>query len=295
MGILNNNRAEIERYKLLAMMNQGASPLRTGLANTVYQLFQTIPGRKDRNTFSEAYQDIMGGWQAYQDYVSSGNKDWKEKYGGSSQMSGLGMLSWAQREAQKNADLGLASAPYFKRFFGTGPDAINVNPWQTNLQAAVVGMNPYDLAIQQEEKYGVHDVLGEFKTDTQSGNISVPTPSNTRNVGPSNRNINTGGGDDKPHPTEVGSSGEPAKSKPTITTSSYSGDPSGRTAKPREKSFSFEDTKSRASRTPTRSRTITPSLFSGGPPSVSSRQSSAQVRSRVRPGYGKPPTRPGGR
>jgi hypothetical protein len=294
MGILNNNRAEIERYKLLAMMNQGASPLRTGLANTVYQLFQTIPGRKDRNTFSEAYQDIMGGWQAYQDYVSSGNKDWKEKYGRSSQMSGLGMLSWAQREAQKNADLGLASAPYFKRFFGTGPDAINVNPWQTNLQAAVVGMNPYDLAIQQEEKYGVHDVLGEFKTDIQSGNISVPTPSNTGNVRPSGGNINTGG-DDTTTVSTTGSkpttitSNRPTggkrntttnvttQTRPTLTTSSYLGDPSGRKAK--SDPFRFEDTKAnrRGWSPPTTSRTTT------------------STASRVRPGYGKPPTRPGGR
>ena len=138
---------------------------------------------------------------------------------------------------------------------------------------------------------------GTHSSSDNTGDSS--TPSNTRNVRPSGGNINTGSDTSDSNITTANTTGSgvttttsgattrptgvnrttnvTTQTRPTIITNPYVGDRSGRKAKPKAKSFAFEDTKSRASRTPTRSRTATPTV------------------SRVRPGYGKPPIRPGGR
>ena len=272
--------ADMEQIKNFLHQNLGAQL--TQAQRDLIKYGSKVPNELARQAYGK------GGWREWLNARTSaghfgpveGMKKWEGRLLGA---SGVPLLAYEMLGKEAGQD----------KWLGSDPAA----GWQKEM------IDPTFSGLPVGMKGGTHS------SSDNTGDSS--TPSNTRNVRPSGGNINTGGddkiitttsnvntgggGDDKPHPPEVGSGGEPAKSKPTITTSSYSGDPSGRTAKPREKSFSFEDTKSRASRTPTRSRTITPSLFSGGPPSVSSRQSSAQVRSRVRPGYGKPPTRPGGR
>ena len=102
VNIPGNNYAEIEKLKMRALMDAGARPLVSALANTGYQFLQSLqPFRADRQTWSKGLQDTIGGWQAYRDVKGWGDQSWKGKYGGSSQLSGLGVLDWARRQERK--------------------------------------------------------------------------------------------------------------------------------------------------------------------------------------------------
>jgi hypothetical protein len=256
-----NNYAEIENLKMRALMDAGARPFASALANTGYQGLQALQlFRPDRNTWSQALQDTIGGWNAYRDVKGWGDKSWEGQYGGTSQMSGLGVLDWARREQRKNIQGGGGGTDWNK-FRWMGADKVFGKAW--DLRAKAIGIDPFELATQAQARYGVHDVLGELKTDNPSGNIRA------------GQSHHEGSRDEPSRPDQNVAQNiqENIKkvTKPTRTTKptrqytnvSYQGDPTGRKPKP----FAFEDVKARASRPTTPAPSTTPvRRRSGGRP-----------------------------
>jgi hypothetical protein len=194
VNIPGNNYAEIEKLKMRALMDAGARPFVSALANTGYQALQALQiNRPDRNTWSQALQDTIGGWQAYRDVKGWGDQSWKGKYGGSSQLSGLGVLDWGRRKSRENMRGRGFDWNKFARGFETEKQKNKFwNPmWR--LRSKVIGVDPYELANQAQTRYGVHDVLGELKTDQPSGNIDWSTGETKAIPGPSQGTVLKGG------------------------------------------------------------------------------------------------------